>query len=132
LRQVRSSLGTSLPTYASSAANPGRSPGQSVPELDGVRLVDLPWTIQPDHPAVMTYPRPVDSESLDMQRLYALGIDAFQVARTLADQPDTGFTLDGVTGRLSVRRNNGGWSLQRIESAAIYRDGVGYETVVGQ
>jgi outer membrane PBP1 activator LpoA protein len=132
LRQVRSSLGTSLPTYASSAANPSRSPGQSVPELDGVRLVDLPWTIQPDHPAVMTYPRPVDSESLDMQRLYALGIDAFQVARTLADQPDTGFTLDGVTGRLSVRRNNGGWSLQRIESAAIYRDGVGYETVVGQ
>ena len=129
LRQVRSSLGTSLPTYALSAANPGRSPGLSVPELDGVRLVDLPWTIQPDHPAVMMYPRPVDSDSLDMQRLYALGIDAFQVARTLVQQPGSDFELDGVTGRLSVRRNNGAWSLRRDEATAVYRDGVGYEAV---
>jgi outer membrane PBP1 activator LpoA protein len=129
LRQVRSSLGTSLPTYALSAANPGRSPGLSVPELDGVRLVDLPWTIQPDNAQVMLYPRPVDSDSLDMQRLYALGIDAFQVARTLAQQPGTGFELDGVTGRLSVRRNNGAWSLRRDEAAAVYRDGIGYEAV---
>lgn len=132
LRQVRSALGTSLPTYAISAANPGRSPGMGVPELDGVRLVDLPWTVQPDHPAVMVYPRPVDSESLDMQRLYALGIDAFQVARTIAQQPGTNFTLDGVTGRLSVRQNNGAWSLQRSEAAAVYRDGIGFETVAGQ
>jgi uncharacterized protein len=78
----------------------------------------------------MVYPRPVDSDSLDMQRLYALGIDAFQVARTLAQQPGTNFTLDGVTGRLSVRQGNGAWSLQREEATAVYRDGVGYETVV--
>lgn len=132
LRQVRSALGTSLPTYAISAANPGRAPGRSVPELDGVRLVDLPWTVQPDHPQVMVYPRPVEADSLDMQRLYALGIDAFQVARTLARQPGADFELDGVTGRLSVRRNNGAWSLQRLETAAIYRDGIGYETVAGK
>ena len=132
LRQVRSALGTSLPTYAISVANPGRAPGLSVPELDGVRLVDLPWTIQPDHPQVMVYPRPVDTDSLDMQRLYALGIDAYQVARTLVQQPGTDSELDGVTGRLSVRRSNGGWTLQRTETAAVYRDGIGYETVAGK
>jgi outer membrane PBP1 activator LpoA protein len=132
LRQVRSALGTSLPTYAISAANPGRAPGLSVPELDGVRLVDLPWTIQPDHPQVMAYPRPVDADSLDMQRLYALGIDAFQVARTLVQQPGSGFELDGVTGRLSVRQKNGAWSLERVEAAAVYRDGIGYEAVAGK
>ncbi|KQQ88478.1 penicillin-binding protein activator [Massilia sp. Leaf139] len=132
LRQVRSALGTSLPTYAISAANPGRSPGLSVPELDGVRLVDLPWTVQPDHPQVMVYPRPVEAESLDMQRLYALGIDAFQVARTLAQRPGTGFELDGVTGRLTVRQENGAWSLRRMEAAAVYRDGIGYEAVAGK
>ena len=132
LRQVRSALGTSLPTYALSAANPGRAPGMSVPELDGVRLVDLPWTVQPDNPQVMVYPRPVDADSLDMQRLYALGIDAFQVARTLAQQPGTNFELDGVTGRLSVRQENGAWSLRRSEAAAVYRDGTGYEAVAGQ
>jgi len=132
LRQVRSALGTSLPTYAISAANPGRAPGLSVPELDGVRLVDLPWTIQPDHPGVMVYPRPVDVDSLDMQRLYALGIDAFQVARTLAQRPGAGFELDGVTGRLSVRQKDGAWTLRRDEAAAVYRDGIGYEAVAGK
>ena len=132
LRQVRSALGTSLPTYALSAANPGRGPGLAAPELDGVRLIDLPWTIRPEHPQVMVYPRPVDADSLDMQRLYALGIDAFQVARTLAQQPGSNFELDGVTGRLSLRQNNGAWSVQRTEAAAVYRDGIGYEAVNGQ
>lgn len=129
LRQVRSALGTSLPTYAVSAANPGRAPGMSVPELDGIRLLDVPWTVQPDHPQVMVYPRPVDADSLDMQRLYALGIDAFRVARELAQRPGADFELDGVTGRLSVRMNNGAWTLRRDEAAAVYRDGIGYEAV---
>ena len=131
LRQVRSALGTSLPTYGVSVANPGRTPGVSVPELDGVRLLDVPWTIQPDHPQVMVYPRPLDTDaagsSLDMQRLYALGIDAFRVARELAQRPGSDFELDGVTGRLSVRLNNGAWTLRRSEAAAVYRDGVGFE-----
>lgn len=127
LRQVRSALGTSLPTYALSVANPGRAPGMSVPELDGIRLVDVPWTVRPDHPQVMMYPRLVDAESLDMQRLYALGIDAFRVARELAQRPGADFELDGVTGRLSVRMNNGAWTLRRDEAAAVYRDGIGFE-----
>jgi len=129
LRQVRSALGTSLPTYGVSAANPGRTAGAGWPELDGVRMLDLPWTIQPDHPQVMVYPRPVDAETLDMQRLYALGIDAYRVAREVAQQPGAGFELDGVTGRLSVRVNNGAYSMKRQEAAAVYRDGLGFEAV---
>ena len=129
LRQVRSALGTSIPTYGVSAANPGRTPGLSVPELDGVRLLDVPWTVQPDHPQVMVYPRQVDAETLDMQRLYALGIDAFRLARELALRPGANFELDGVTGRLSVRMNNGAWTLRRDEAAAVYRDGIGFEMV---
>jgi len=129
LRQVRSALGTSLPTYAVSAANPGRTAGAGWPELDGVRMLDLPWTIQPEHPQVMVYPRPVDADTLDMQRLYALGIDAFRVAREVAQHPRGDFELDGVTGRLSVRMNNGAYSMRRQEAAAVYRDGLGFEAV---
>jgi len=130
LRQVRSALGTSLPTYAVSAANPGRTPGAAWPELDGIRLLDLPWTVQPDHPQVMVYPRPLDADTLDMQRLYALGIDAFRVAREVAQHPGTSFELDGVTGRLSVRvDNSGAYALRRQEAAAVYRDGIGFEAV---
>ena len=133
LRQVRSAIGTSLPTYAVSAANPGRTPGAAWPELDGIRVLDLPWTVQPDHPQVMVYPRPLDADTLDMQRLYALGIDAFRVAREVARQPGSSFELDGVTGRLSVRANNGAYALRRQEAAAVYRDGIGFEAVdIGQ
>lgn len=131
LRQVRSAIGTSLPTYGVSAANPGRTASSAGgwPELDGVRMLDLPWTIQPEHPQVMVYPRPVDADTLDMQRLYALGIDAFRVAREVAQHPGSGFELDGVTGRLSVRMNNGAYAVKRQEAAAVYRDGLGFEAV---
>jgi len=64
-----------------------------------------------------------------MQRLYALGIDAFRVAREVAQHPGSGFELDGVTGRLSVRMNNGAYAVKRQEAAAVYRDGLGFEAV---
>ena len=126
LRQVRSSLGTSLPTYGASSVNPGLAPDQVAPELNGVRVLDLPWQVQPHHPAVMVYPRPLGAQSLDMERLYALGIDAFRVVREIAQQPGRPFELDGVTGKLRVEAapsGNGGPTFRRTESQVIYQDG---------
>ena len=83
-------------------------------------MVDLPWLVQPNNQAVMLYPRPVEADpSLTMSRLYALGIDAFLVARELALRPNAPFVIDGVTGHLEVD----GTRLQRREAAAVYRDG---------
>jgi outer membrane PBP1 activator LpoA protein len=122
LRQVRALTGTAIPVYSGSAGNPGRSPGMGLLELDGLRLVDLPWLVSPDSRAVMMYPRPVSSEpSLTMDRLYALGIDAFRVARELALRPGGPFAIDGVTGRLDVDPD--GPRLRRREAMAVYRDG---------
>jgi outer membrane PBP1 activator LpoA protein len=120
LRQVRAQTGTAIPCYTGSAGNPGRAPGMGLPELSGLRVVDLPWLVRPDNQAVMLYPRPVEAEpSLTMGRLYALGIDAFLVARELALRPGTPFVIDGVTGHLEVD----GTRLQRREATAVYRDG---------
>jgi outer membrane PBP1 activator LpoA protein len=125
LRQVRTALGSSIACYAASPANPGQEPGQAVPELDGVRLVDLPWEVQRDHPAVMVYPRWLGaSEALELDRLYALGIDAFRVARQIALHPDQPVELDGVTGRLSLQSSHDGASFKRREAAAVYRNGL--------
>jgi outer membrane PBP1 activator LpoA protein len=125
LRQVRAALGNPLPCYGTSSVNPGIQPGTQAEELNGVRLVDLPWEVQPDHPAVMVYPRPVaDGLPLDLDRLYALGIDAFRVAREIALHPGDDVTLDGVTGRLKV----GAGAFERVEAAAVYRNG-GFEPV---
>ena len=115
-----------LPIYGTSALNPGGSFG--APELNGVRLLDLPWQLQADHAAVMSYPRPPASPerrqgAADLERLYALGIDAYRVAREIARHPAGRFQLDGVTGRLQVSFGNGPASFERTEQAAVYRDG---------
>ncbi|WP_296942602.1 penicillin-binding protein activator [uncultured Massilia sp.] len=111
---------TAIPCYGGSSINPGRTPGVGAPELNGVRVVDIPWLVQPDNSAVMSYPRPDESaRPLYMSRLYALGIDAFRVAREVALRPAAPFTIDGVTGRLRTD----GAGLQRSEAAAVYRDG---------
>ncbi|MCC2972849.1 penicillin-binding protein activator [Massilia sp. IC2-476] len=124
LRQVRSAIGTSLPTYGTASINPGRDPGSAAPELAGVRILDLPWAVQPEHPLVASYPRWGDtSNGYDMQRLYALGIDAFRIARQLALRPDGAFELDGVTGRLSVDMGAGASAFRRVETGTVYRDG---------
>lgn len=129
LRQVRSAIGTSLPTYGTGSINPGTDPAMGGPELSGVRILDLPWTVQPEHPLVASYPRWGGATSgFDMQRLYALGIDAFRIARELALRPNTRFELDGVTGRLSVDMGAGGAAFRRVETGTVYRDGM-YEAV---
>jgi outer membrane PBP1 activator LpoA protein len=98
-----------------------------LPELDGLRVVDLPWLIRPDNRAVMMYPRPLDAEQAPtMSRLYALGIDAFLVARELALRPGEPVVIDGVTGHLEVDTIGnppGNARLRRREAMAVYRGG---------
>jgi hypothetical protein len=65
------------PLYASSLIGPAFEGERRVPELDGVRLMQMPWLVWPDHPAVMAYPRLGGQlANVELQRLYALGIDA--------------------------------------------------------
>jgi outer membrane PBP1 activator LpoA protein len=131
-RQLRVALSApplpEIPLYGTSSLNPGRVSLYQGPELDGVKLLDLPWQIQRDSPTVASYPQPVprDEERLsaDMERLYALGIDAFRVAREIAVRPGQPITLDGVTGQLSIEFGSGPARVKRVEPAAVYRNGV--------
>jgi uncharacterized protein len=123
LRQVRSSIGA-LPVYGTSSVNPGTEPGSALAELDGVRLLDVPWAVQPDHSAVMVYPRPLaDDGSPDLDRLYALGIDAFRIAREIALKPSGSFKMDGVTGRLTFSFGQGPSRFSRSIPGAVYQGG---------
>lgn len=123
LRQVRAVLGTATTCYAASPANSGPAGGSPIAELDGLRLLDLPWEVQPGHGAVARYPRwPDSSHTLDMDRLYALGIDAYRLARALAREPGKEAELDGVTGKLAANLAAPA-SFRRTEAAVVYRDG---------
>jgi len=93
-----------LAIYATSHVNPGRAGPLAGYDLAGVRFLDMPWLLQPEHPAVMIYPRPPLQDAADHERLYALGIDAFRVAVSLlAGTPEV--ALDGVTGRITLDPN---------------------------
>ncbi len=102
-RQVRPYLDP-LALYATSQVNSvDASPLVSF-DLANIRLLDMPWLLQPDHPAVMIYPRQDFGDSTDLERLYALGIDAFRIAQELLNGR-TELMLDGVTGQITSGRD---------------------------
>jgi outer membrane PBP1 activator LpoA protein len=98
MRAARSQM-SQMTGYGTSQLNPGTSGGAG--ELADVRFVDMPWMVQPDHPAVMIYARAPQRESDDLERLYALGIDAFRISEDLLAGKRE-IELDGVTGRLRL------------------------------
>jgi outer membrane PBP1 activator LpoA protein len=102
-RAVRPQV-SSLPAYGTSQLNPGAGPTSGLIDLSDVRFVDMPWMLQPDHPAVMVYARSLSREPEDLERLRALGIDAFRVAQELLAGKRE-LDIDGVTGRLTLSRD---------------------------
>ena len=66
----------------------------------------------------MAYPR-ADHRDVDLDRLYALGIDAFRVAQEILSGKTT-VTLDGVIGRLTLGPDH---QFERALTAAQFSDG---------
>jgi len=72
-------------------------------DLEGVQFVDMPWLLQPDQAVVTAYPHASPPLSIDLERMYALGVDAYRLVKILIDQQlQTALPLDGVTGRISL------------------------------
>jgi len=130
-RQLRESIGADLPMYGTSQLNPYTPQGwasvDARADMNGVRFIDLPWLLRADSAASAGYARPAASpepvRSADMERLYALGIDAYQVARGVAAQRGV-FDVNGATGRLKVNIGAGPARFERSASPAVYQDGV--------
>jgi outer membrane PBP1 activator LpoA protein len=102
-RFVRPYLGSKQTIYATSLVFATSAGAMDLYDLEGVRFLDMPWLLQPDHPAVMSYLRPdVQGAALDQERFYALGIDALRIALALLENPEWRGPLDGVTGTISL------------------------------
>ncbi|MBB3213585.1 hypothetical protein FHW67_002883 [Herbaspirillum sp. Sphag1AN] len=146
--QLRDAVGNDLPLYgtsqlnpltldsrlkssakASAAADKASLPADDrFPELNGVHLVDMPWQLEQENAIVITYQRarPASNEvrsNADIERLYALGIDAYRIANQIAQQ-HSGFDVDGVTGQIYVNMDRSATYFQRRETQAVYQDGV--------
>ncbi len=98
-RLIRSFLNPTTPVYATSQLFIGHEDSLFNHDLNGIHFMDMPWLLQPDHPGVMAYRSADQVRSTDMERLYALGIDAFRVMAMML-QANTAYevSLDGVTG----------------------------------
>jgi outer membrane PBP1 activator LpoA protein len=107
-----------LALYATSHMYPGSAGPLAGFDIANVRFLDMPWLLQPDHPAVMVYPR-VDHRDAELDRFYALGIDAFRVAHELFSGR-TEIALDGVTGRLRLEADR---HFLRVLTAAQFDNG---------
>jgi outer membrane PBP1 activator LpoA protein len=90
-------------------------------DLEGLAFADMPWLVEPDHAAVMSYPRAGKAYSAELQRLYALGIDAYRVG-TQWMTGATRFEIDGVTGWLRVDPALGG-RVERLPVLAVIANG---------
>jgi uncharacterized protein len=103
---ARPYISAMLPVYATSMSIDPRAETTVNLDLEGVRYVDMPWFVQPDHPAVMVYAAPRSRLSTDQERLYALGIDAYRIVALLLKPEVKRPSLDGVTGRLVLEDGN--------------------------
>jgi outer membrane PBP1 activator LpoA protein len=101
-RAARPYISGSLAAYATSHGIDARAEAAVNVDLEGVRYVDMPWFVQPDHVAVMAYPAPLSSLSPEQERLYALGIDAYRVGLVVARGEGGETVVDGVTGGLRI------------------------------
>lgn len=119
-RLIRPYLPNKLPIYATSQIFVGNDNTLTNYDLNGIRFVDMPWLLQPDHPAVMIYPRASPALSTDRERLYALGIDSFRLIQLLlADKVASALPLDGVSGQIQLS----GHTFQRTALPAVFVQG---------
>ena len=104
---TRALLASEMPAYATSLANV-RNPS---PVLNGLRLVDMPWFLIPNHPETRQIARPATPMNKATERLYALGIDAYRLGLALASSKNPAqIRLGGVSGDLRIGK---GWVVQR-------------------
>lgn len=104
-RIARAYIDNRVAIYGTSQLLEGSPDRMRDAELNGIRFVAMPWLLQADHPAVMTYTRTPNSlpAATDFERLYAFGIDAYRIAADLLRSGEIARTpLDGVTGRISL------------------------------
>jgi outer membrane PBP1 activator LpoA protein len=108
-----------LIVYGTSQLNPTQSGPGVYGDAVEVRFVDMPWMLQPEHPAAIVYTRATGRESDHLERLYALGVDAFRVAQALVEGKRD-MDIEGLTGRLYLAPDH---TIRRILLLAVIRSG---------
>jgi outer membrane PBP1 activator LpoA protein len=122
-RLIRPYINPNIAVYGTSQLFKGSGATLANYDLNDIHFIDMPWLLQPDHPAVMIYPHITPAMSVERERLYAFGIDSYRLLQTMM-KGDIGSSLplDGVTGRIIQGSNH---QLQREGVLALFKLGRG-------
>ena len=100
-RLVRPYVGNDLAIYGTSQIDSSRLGRTALVDLTGIKFVDMPWIGMPDTDGFDLYNR-TRSPSNDVERLFAMGVDAYRIATQLLLRPQVAPSIDGVTGVLTI------------------------------
>ncbi len=102
-RAVKPYLDAATPTFGFSHLYAGINHEPLDATLIAVRFTDLPWLLNNDNTTFAPYKTAAaDLPQGEMQRWFALGVDAYQVLLALTRQPRQSATIHGLTGKIRI------------------------------
>lgn len=105
-RMVRPAILNATPIFGFSHLHSGIDHDPADSALRSVHFIDMPWLLSPN-----AFDKPELRQSAQelppgqMQRWFALGVDAYNVLRHFAMQPNQTATIKGLTGQLTLQPN---------------------------
>lgn len=100
-RLIRPYLGNERLVFATSQIDTGNL--KAAIDLAGIRFLDMPWLATPELEEYAVYQRK-RAGSADLERLFALGVDAWRIAAALATANGEK-EWQGISGRLAISDN---------------------------
>jgi len=122
-RALRPYLDVATPTFGFSHIYAGINHDPLDATLLAVRFADLPWLLNNNDATFAAYQAAAaDLPQGEMQRWFALGVDAYQVLLALAQRPLKAATIHGLTGK--IRINEKGEITRELALGRFGADGV--------
>lgn len=113
-----------LPMYATSHMYSGTRNKTANMDLNGLKIVDIPWILEPKHEASLIQDglnRNWNQNNSSLRRLYAFGIDTFKLINELGKMSSNEtYTIQGETGYLWMNKQR---QIHRNLSWATIADG---------
>ena len=116
-----------LPIYATSRVYAGIDDPSKDRDIEGVKFTDMPWLLQPATALKQLINKEID-DSKQLQHMYALGVDSFQLSprlRQLKEVPNS--RVYGQTGTLKLTTNN---QIERSMLLAVIKSGKAQLTAI--
>lgn len=102
-REIRPFLNSATPTFGLSPINDGDIQAKTDNPLNAIRFTEIPWVIDHSNEAYKDYYKAAeDLPPGEMQRWFALGVDAYHLLAIITQRPNSFSTFGGLTGKISI------------------------------